>query len=282
MYTQCPECQTVFSLDVNLLAQARGYVACSYCGTEFDALASLAEQLPPEPFRLLPAQPESRQLPTLELAVYRPRPEPVAVLDAEIPIADASDTEDFSQLVFTPRFANKQPEQLPRALDRRKSRRSASGELQWPWVAACLLLLLLLGGQLSWAERDPLIRNPVTGGWLRSTCATLGCRLPLVAAPQRLRLVASNVQAHPSVPNALMISASVRNDAAFTQPYPVLKITLSDAQGQPIAMRRLQPRDYLDDDATLRRGLPPGASTALLIEVADPGAKAVAFDFSFE
>ncbi|MCW8807328.1 MAG: zinc-ribbon and DUF3426 domain-containing protein [Rhodanobacter sp.] len=282
MYTQCPECQTVFSLDVNLLAQARGYVGCGYCSIEFDALASLAEQLPPEPFRLLPTQPESHQLPTLELAVYRPQPEPVAVLEAEIRVADNHDTEDFSQLVFAPRFVREQHAQEPARLRKRKPRRPASGELQWPWAAACLLLILLLSGQLAWAERGPLIRNPVMGHWLRSTCTALGCQLPLIAAPQKLRLVASNVQAHPSVPDALMISASVRNDAAFAQPYPVLEITLSDARGRPVAMRRLQPRDYLDDDAALRRGLAPGGSTVLLIEAKDPGEKAVAFDFSFE
>lgn len=282
MYTQCPECQTVFSLDVNLLARARGYVGCGYCRIEFDALASLADQLPPEPFRLLPTQPESHQLPTLELAVYRPRPEPVAVLEAEIPAADYPDTEDFSQLVFAPSFIREQHAQAPAQLHKRKPRRPASGELQWPWAAACLLLVLLLGGQLSWAERDPLIRNPAVGGWLRSTCAAMGCQLPLIAAPQQLRLAASNVQAHPSVPDALMISARVRNDAPFAQPYPVLKITLSDAQGRPVAMRRLRPTDYIDDDAALRRGLAPGGSTVLLIETKDPGDKAVAFDFSFE
>ncbi|WP_449422938.1 DUF3426 domain-containing protein, partial [Rhodanobacter lindaniclasticus] len=40
-----------------------------------------------------------------------------------------------------------------------------------------------------------------------------------------------------SVPNALMISASVRNDASFAQPYPIVTVTLSDARasGWPCA-----------------------------------------------
>ncbi len=147
---------------------------------------------------------------------------------------------------------------------------------------AGILLTLLLGLQLAWVKRDSLIRNPTVGGWLRSSCAALGCELPLVAAPNRLRLLASNVQAHPSVADALMISASVRNDAAFAQPYPVLTITLSNAQGQRVAMRRLRPREYLDDSAVLQRGLAPDASTVLLLEVKDPGDKAVAFEFGFE
>ena len=47
-------------------------------------------------------------------------------------------------------------------------------------------------------------------------------------------------------------------------------------------MRRLQPAEYLDDDAIRHRGLAPGASAVLLLEVEDPGDKAVAFEFGFE
>lgn len=282
MYTQCPECLSVFSLDVHTFAQARGYVLCGHCGVGFDSIATLTEQLPPEPFVELPVSEAALEPPRLDLAVYRPRPAPPAVVPAAAispdPVAaEAPAVEDFSQLLFTPQFARNSKPRKPG-----RSRRRASGDRHWPWVVACILLLLLLAAQLGWAERDQLIRNPTTGGWLRSSCAVLGCELPLIAAPQQLRLLASNVQAHPSVPGALMISLSVANNAAFAQPYPVLTITLSDAQGKRIAMRRLQPREYLDDRKILQRGLAPNASAVLLLEVEDPGDKAVAFEFGFE
>ena len=47
-------------------------------------------------------------------------------------------------------------------------------------------------------------------------------------------------------------------------------------------MRRLQPGEYLDDDRALRRGLMPGATAVLVLELGDPGKKAVAFEFDFE
>ncbi len=259
MYTQCPDCLTVFSLDAQMLALARGQVVCGHCQAHFDALASLNSQLPPEPFQQLPT-PRTGQAPVIELAVYRPRPEqPVAA-------AHGPTSEDFSQLKFTPQFARAQP---PR-------------ERRWPWVTMILVLLLLLGVQLAWADRDALIADPTTGGWLRSACATLNCQLPLVRDVRQLRLLARDVQAHPSVNGALLIGATMRNDAAFDQPYPVVVITLSDVNGKRIAMRRLSPAEYLGDTAQLRRGLPAGASTALLLEVKDPGQQAVAFDFGFE
>jgi predicted Zn finger-like uncharacterized protein len=279
MYTQCPECLSVFSLDAQTLAKAHGHVVCGHCNASFGSLATLTEQLPPEPFVELPVNEPALEPPLLDLVVYRPQPEPEVVVEQH---ANAL-PEDFSQLVFAPRFARESRGRRDKRGRRKPHRmRAASGERNWPWVLACGVLTLLLLAQLAWAKRDALIRDPTVGGWLRGSCAVLHCRLPLVAAPERLRLLASNVQAHPSVPNALMISASVRNDARFAQPYPVVTVTLSDAQGQRLAMRRLQPAEYLDDPATLRQGLAPGAVAVLLLEVRDPGDNAVAFEFGFE
>jgi predicted Zn finger-like uncharacterized protein len=283
MYTQCPECLSVFSLDAHTFAQAHGHVICGHCDASFDSVATLTDQLPPEPFVELPVNEPAMEPPCVDLVVYRPQPEPPAVMPDEPAVAKPSVTDDFSQLVFTPRFAreaHEHPRSRPRPPPRRE--RAPSSERQWPWVIACTVLCLLLLAQLGWAERDVLIRDPVVGSWLRSSCSVLGCPLPLVHAPSRLHLLASNVQAHPSVAGALMISASVRNDAAFAQPYPVLTITLTNAQGQRVAMRRLKPAEYLDDDSIRRRGLAPAASAVLLLEVEDPGDKAVAFEFGFE
>jgi len=279
MYTQCPECLSVFSLDAATLAQAHAFVTCGYCGADFDSLATLADDLPPEPFNELALNEPSLTPPQVQMVVYHPQPPPAAVVE-DAPVTGAPPVaEDFSQLVFAPRFARAVTLKPPRHTHRHLHPATGHGR---GWVLACGILTLLLGAQVAWARRDALISAPTTGAWLRASCAVLHCTLPLVAAPDRLRLVASNVQTHPSVPHALMISASVRNDAPFAQPYPVLTLTLSNAHGQALAMRRLRPREYLDDTAVLRRGLPPGASTVLLLEVADPGDQAVAFEFAFE
>jgi predicted Zn finger-like uncharacterized protein len=291
MYTQCPECLSVFSLDVHTLAQAHGFVVCGHCTAGFDSIATLAQLLPPEPFDHLAINEPAFEPPTVDLVVYRPKPAvvaPAAVVVEDSPAPEPplpGDAEDFSQLVFAPRFAREsgtRRSEKKRAKSRRLRPARRSGERRWPWMVACSIFILLLAGQLAWAERDLLIRNRATGSWLQATCRQLGCALPLVSAPGQLRLVASNVQAHPTAKGALMISASVRNEAAFGQPYPVLKVTLTDARGQSIAMRRLQPGEYLDDPSVLQRGLAPGASAVLLLEVQDPGANAVGFELGFE
>ncbi|MEW9573560.1 zinc-ribbon and DUF3426 domain-containing protein [Rhodanobacter sp. Si-c] len=284
MYTQCPECLSVFSLGAQALVQAHGYVMCGHCGAGFDSLATLSEQLPPEPFQELPANEQALVPPRIELVVYRPQPpasEPAAVAEPTAPPAVVE--EDFSQLVFTPRFAkNARKRKPPRTERKHRPRRDTAQPRRWPWVLVCTMLALVLALQLAWIGRDGLIRDSLVGGWLRSACATPGCRLPLVAAPRQLRLLASNVESHPNAAHALMISLSLRNEAAFAQPWPVVVVTLSDAQGHRLVMRRLLPSDYLDDHAILRRGLAPGATTALLLEVQDPGDQAVAYEFGFE
>jgi predicted Zn finger-like uncharacterized protein len=263
MYTQCPECFSVFSVDARTIAQAHGFVMCGHCGADFDCISTLADQLPPEPFTGLPSHEPGVEPPRVELVVYRPQPKTQQVVVSN----ETTPRNDFADLVVTPRFAR----------DRRKDK-----PRRWPWISACLLLLLGLVGQLGWALRDTLIADPTVGPLLQQACATLNCALPPVRDVSKLRLLARDVQTHPTVPNALLISASVRNDAAFTQPWPVVTIRLSDANGKVIAMRRLNPSEYLDDVDALRRGIGPGATSALIFEVEDPGHQAVAFDLGFE
>jgi predicted Zn finger-like uncharacterized protein len=268
MYTQCPECLTVYKLEAEALVPACGCVRCSHCDNVFNALGTLAGQLPPEPFTRLAQHALDQAAPLADVAVFRPRPvtdEPFGADDAFA--TDHPDaTEDFSKLTFTPKFARRH----------RRSWRTAA------WTVVCVALLLGLGAQLAWAKRDSLIADPTVGPMLAASCAVVGCHLPLVPAPSQLRLMARDVEQHPSVRDGLLITASVRNDASFAQPYPIVSIVLSDANGQRLAMRRFQPEDYVGDASVRERGLPGGATTAMVFEVQDPGQRAVAFAFSFE
>ncbi len=54
MYTQCPDCTTVFRVTADALRSAQGNVRCGVCSTSFNALENLSE----EPFRAGPASEE--------------------------------------------------------------------------------------------------------------------------------------------------------------------------------------------------------------------------------
>jgi predicted Zn finger-like uncharacterized protein len=46
MYTQCPDCKTAFRVTARVLQQAAGRVRCGGCGSAFNALEYLSEELP--------------------------------------------------------------------------------------------------------------------------------------------------------------------------------------------------------------------------------------------
>jgi len=46
VYTQCPQCQTVYSVTIETLRQAGGQVECGQCGLRFNALPRLSETFP--------------------------------------------------------------------------------------------------------------------------------------------------------------------------------------------------------------------------------------------
>ncbi|MGA9421547.1 MAG: zinc-ribbon and DUF3426 domain-containing protein [Rhodanobacteraceae bacterium] len=263
MYTQCPECLTIFSLDTVALSGAHGNVRCSHCSALFDALRSLATELPAEPIDRLATHPALEVPPQLELPVFRPNIEQGAVFH---------DPDDRKR-------AQVRRSSLPTFARRRRRTTHAR---TWPWLAGSALLLLMLGAQVAWAERTQLLDNAMLRPWLDQLCAVTGCHLPLRHDLAALALVSRDIRAHPSVPGALIISATLRNDADFTQAFPIVEITLSDLDDNRVAMRRFRPREYVGDNRLIARGLASGASAALVFEVADPGHNAVAFQFAFE
>jgi predicted Zn finger-like uncharacterized protein len=262
MYAQCPECLTIYKLGGAELAAAQGSVRCGHCAAVFDALRSLAEQLPPEPIERLEVHATQVAPPAMDLPVFRPNPAQASLFTEPADRAKASTRSSL------PAFA--------------AARRRARTQRRWPWVAGCALLVLTLGVEVAWSERAQWMGDAGVRAWLDPVCARLGCTLPLRSDPATLELLSRDIRPHPSVADALIISATLRNDADFAQPWPVVEITLSDLDGTRVAMRRFRPGDYLGDTQDIAAGLAPGASTALVFEVADPGRNAVAFEFRFQ
>ncbi|HEX7769411.1 MAG TPA: DUF3426 domain-containing protein, partial [Dokdonella sp.] len=137
-------------------------------------------------------------------------------------------------------------------------------------------------GEIALADPSRWINDAGVRAWLDPLAANFGARLPLRQDPALLELSSRDIRPHPSVDDALIISATLRNDASFAQAWPVVEVTLSDFDEKAVAMRRFQPREYLSDARSLEPGLAAGASAALVFEVADPGRDAVAFEFRFE
>lgn len=255
MYTQCLECLTIYRIPVDALTRAHGRARCGVCRAEFDVLATLVDHLPGEPVgRLERHQPGP--LPILDVPAMRPK-------DGQHDLFAPEDDEDVAP---APTFVHA-PAPKPRG----------SRVLRY----ANLLLFVGLLSQAVYASRGWWMTEPRIRPWLDAVCLRLDCRLPPRADLGQIALVSRDVRPHPSQRGALIISATMLNRAAFTQPYPLVEITLSDLDEKLVAMRRVAPQDYLVDARALARGLAPNATATIDLEVQDPGRNAVAFEFKF-
>jgi len=261
MYTQCPECLTIYKIAAATLAESHGSVRCGHCNAVFDALRTLAEQLPSEQVQRLVASAGGGSPPQLSVPAMRP------AVGQQTSLFDPDERPARARRGSTPAFA--------------RARRTRTAERTWLWTLGAAVLLLSLCAQIGYAERAMVLADARARPWLDRICDTFGCRLPLRRDPARLQLLSRDIRPHPSVAKALIISATLRNDAEFAQAFPAVEISLSDLDENRIAMRRFQPQEYLGDMHSAAGGLAPGATAALVFEVADPGKNAVAFEFKF-
>lgn len=260
MYTQCPGCLSLYAVTLDNLVQGRGRAQCGSCRTEFDVLASLSDDIPQPPDTMLTRHLPG-EIPLLRSSAGKPRAGQRDLFTAVEPTVE----EALPQPSFAARSARPPP---PRGSSR-----------VWRYVNVLLMFALL--AQFAYASRAAWLDDARVRPWLDAACERLGCRLPPRRDVAQIALVARDVRPHPSEPGALVISATMLNRAAFSQPYPTLEITLSNLDEQRIAMRRLAPQDYLNDTRALARGLPAGATATIDLEVSDPGKQAVAFEFKF-
>ncbi|MEO7917052.1 MAG: zinc-ribbon and DUF3426 domain-containing protein [Dokdonella sp.] len=263
MYSQCPRCRTIFMVAPVDLAAARGDTVCGHCGSLFNALLTLSE-FPPEPDELELSEHEHGQpAPALRLPVSGPLRAAVASFD---PDANAMAQPADNIPAPPPQFTH--------------AGRGSYSDARWWTIAALLSLTLVM--ELAWAQRDQWADDARVRPMLDRACASLGCALALRQDLSKLVLTSREVRPHPSVPDALLISATIRNDATFAQAFPAIRIRLSDLREEPVASRRFVASDYLVDSSDTRRGLAPQASAVLVFEVTDPGRDAVAFEFDLE
>ena len=244
MFTRCPECEAIFDINAWQFSQGSGFVRCGRCNKKFPCLKYFFDHWP-DPGEDPADPPEPRTVPILGQS-----------LAEEL-------TDDLSADTAV------EPEIL------KKSR------AQPVWVT---LLVILVGATLvniAITFQEPLLQQPQ----IRQAAEAAGLVEPVPEAPfsdlSLIHLVSRDIHPHPTVDNALVLSATMINRAALSQAYPVLEITLFDLQQRPLALRRFQPAEYLDETSDQTLGLTPGVLLPIVLEMHDPGPQAVGFEIRF-
>lgn len=150
---------------------------------------------------------------------------------------------------------------------------------RWMPVVATMLALLL-GLQWLLADRARLATDPQWRPALSMVCKALRCELPPWREPSAFTLLQRDVRQHPNIPGALRVSATFRNDARWPQPWPSLRLTLSDVNGRPAGERSFRAEEYLGGPPS-QPELASGESATVAMDILEPAARIVAYDFSF-
>jgi hypothetical protein len=183
-------------------------VRCGKCGTVFDGIAALVEESPAP----LLAEPS----PQFRLFDPSRKPVPGEPIDNEQPL---------------PAFMAEDPQPPRRVL----------------WWALTLLAALALAAQAGYRFRSEIAASvPGVRPTLNEACRLLGCEVPLPRQLKLLSIDSYEVRADPRRDGVIVLSAVIRNRAAFAQAYPALQFALTDHSGRDVVSRVLSPREYLD------------------------------------
>jgi hypothetical protein len=175
--------------------------------------------------------------------------------------------------------------EIPAAL--RSSMQALEKKKRRPLVTTLmsLLLLLLIAGLglqvIVFRSHDIATRWPQSRPLLTQVCQQLPCVYSGPREPRKIQLVNRDVRVHPSAKHALLISATVVNQAGYAQPYPRLAIKLSDLAGEVVAERVFTPEEYLKQGESRLKLMRPDVPTLISLAVMDPGSEAVNFEFRF-
>ena len=309
MYTRCPYCYTYFKVHADHLKKAHGKVRCGQCFKIFNSLGNLIEELPiplsekNSTRTSPPRQPvnktaldraksninsaatsnkkeKAKKTAALAKTFSRQRNEFTPhdhsgslVLSAsdKIPGMQNGNYSGARDLIIHPTLGTKTP---PEAAQENLVNTVI-------WGIGLFLLIGLFFIQYTYFYRDDLARHDALRPLIENLCKIAKCEIPLRQNIALIQLTHSDVTSHPNAKNALIINAVIVNNADYRQPYPVMKITLSNTSGLMVASRNFAPIEYLDADINIRKGMPPHQPIQIVLEIADPGKNAVNFQFDF-
>lgn len=165
----------------------------------------------------------------------------------------------------------------PNEFDFPTTQRRPQAARVWKTLALPLALVLLV--QVVHNYRSTLARHPRIGAPLQSMYAALGLTLRPDWNLHAYEVQQWGVISDPATPGTLKVRASVKNLAAFAQPYPLLKLVLEDRWGEQVRAREFEPAEYLDATTAPNRLLEPAQQASATVAIVDPGPDAEGFRF---
>jgi len=263
--TRCTACGTVFRIVEDQLRVSDGWVRCGRCAEVFDARELLfdieREAPPPWPTQFTPEpapEPEPPPpAPAFEPEPWMPPPEPepepqAGALPTGWPAPPEMDRQEPSW-VDEPAIAPPEPapamvaEPMPEAPLMPEFMRRAESSARWnrPGIrialaGLALLLATLLALQVVLHFRDALAAlHPPLRAPLKALCGVAGCELRPWKRIDALSIDATSLS--PMGSSGYKLQLSLRNKTSVDVAAPSIELSLTDANGTPLARRVLGP-----------------------------------------
>ncbi len=160
-------------------------------------------------------------------------------------------------------------------------RQKPGSRLPLLWSAAVLILIVGIFAQLVYFNRNELARQPQLRPWMEQLCGLMDCKIPLRVDLNAFELSDRDVRTHPQQAGQLLVSATIKNNAAFAQPYPVVELSFRSIEGQLITKHLFNPSDYVGKNLSLDNGIASQQTQRLSMAIPDPGPTAINFLFDF-
>ena len=296
MYTQCEKCKAIFHVNMREVTIAKGLLRCGECNNVFNASKSLSTSMPESFQELVDKKNNSiittdvhkkiiQPLPTKHTVKTSPTKETsnwsVAVasllkllpksfqarkkkdLDTykKIPTQTQQEKRYIAPAKLSVKTLSPIEKEKERERQKRKEKERIKERENIRSIIVASLLTLLFTAQLAYNNRHVLLGSPIH-------------------EPEKIQMLNHNVFAHPNKSNILLISAQIENTAEKPQPFPVLEISLKDAQSKLVAFRRFLPKEYLTDYSNDQL-IPSKQPITLKLQIKDPGNNATRFQFEF-
>ena len=259
MYTYCPHCFAVYQVTSGHLDQAGGQLRCGECRQVYRAIDYLFEDL-----AAVRSVVETQRAAGSQSEEVHNRYTPL-----KIPEHDDTGWEVT---------AESHPEKRP-STQGWQNRTVSMADIGSGVMVG--FMVLLLGLQWVYFNRDWLAAENSWRSKMERFCEVAQCELPMRVDLASIGIVERDVRKHPVAEDALLINVTFENLAEFIQPYPLFEVSFTDKAGSPVAMRRFSSAEYLGEDVNSGSGMSPESPVQVVLEVVDPGAEAVSFQFGF-
>lgn len=147
--------------------------------------------------------------------------------------------------------------------------------MTFTWTLVAIAFVVLLGMQVKYFFVEKYAQNETYRKYLVGFCKIAKCDLAPRQDPFRFTLTHTKIDLHPTQLGALRVTVKLVNEATFSQPYPLLQLTLTDRVGRIVGRRTFSPEFYL------QKGKPNMIDqeelASILFDLARPHEKAVGF-----